>query len=345
MIDVDGKAFHATARWRQKEVGKIIAFAPALADHSMHYNPIDAVGRDPAAAWNEARLLADLLTGRNGPDEEARNFVAPAIYDVALNEAPERRHMGGVLARLACSNNQLDAWVAALSRSPHRELVRHGAALRELRPAKRDALVGRVLGELEVWRSPPIADSQRPLGLDAERPAPPRHALSLRRSPRHRPLRRGAADHRRADDRGAQSRQGGIARVDRHVVSRRACQPRPDGHRRARGRLRPGLRRAAVDVLREQRRHARRLSECRRHDRELRGALLRRARQRRPRRRSRCAWASSKACSAPRRGRCSPPPISPAPTSPARSSRWCDGQPPARLVLPGAPKAGQRRAR
>jgi type IV secretory pathway TraG/TraD family ATPase VirD4 len=65
--------------------------------------------------------------------------------------------MGGVIARLACSNNQLDAWVAALSRSPHRELVRHGAALRELRPAKRNALVGRVLGELEVWRSPPIA--------------------------------------------------------------------------------------------------------------------------------------------------------------------------------------------
>ena len=157
VIDVDGKAFHATARWRQKEVGKIIAFAPALADHSMHYNPVDAVSREPAAAWNEARLLAELLTGRNGPDEEARNFVAPAIYDVALNEAPERRHMGGVLARLACSSNQLDAWVATLSRSPYRELVRHGTALRELRPAKRNALVGRVLGELEVWRSPPIA--------------------------------------------------------------------------------------------------------------------------------------------------------------------------------------------
>jgi type IV secretory pathway TraG/TraD family ATPase VirD4 len=157
VIDVDGKAFHATARWRQKEVGRIIAFAPALADHSMHYNPLDAVGRDPAAAWNEAHLLADLLTGRNGPDEEARNFVAPAIYDVAINEAPARRHMGGVLARLACSSNQLDVWVATLSRSPHRELVRHGTALRELRPAKRDALVGRILGELEVWRSPPIA--------------------------------------------------------------------------------------------------------------------------------------------------------------------------------------------
>jgi len=158
VIDVDGKAFHATARWRQKEVGKIIAFAPALADHSMHYNPIDAVGRDPAAAWNEAHLLADLLTGRNGPDEEARNFVAPAIYDVALNEAADRRHMGGVLARLAGSNNQLDAWAATLSRSTYPELVRHGVALSGLRPARREALLGRVLGELAVWRSPPIAD-------------------------------------------------------------------------------------------------------------------------------------------------------------------------------------------
>src|SRR5262249_53595468 len=43
VLDIDGKAFHSTARWRQREVGKICAFAPALAGHSMHYNPIDAV--------------------------------------------------------------------------------------------------------------------------------------------------------------------------------------------------------------------------------------------------------------------------------------------------------------
>jgi type IV secretion system protein VirD4 len=158
VIDVDGKAFHATARWRQKEVGKIFAFAPALADHSMHYNPLDAISHDPGAAWSEARLLADLLTGRQGPDDEALDFVAPAIYDVAINEQPGRRHMGGVLARIACSPNQREAWAATLSRSPHRELVRHGAALRALPQATRDVLVKRILGELAVWQSAPIAD-------------------------------------------------------------------------------------------------------------------------------------------------------------------------------------------
>jgi hypothetical protein len=158
VIDIDGKAFHTSARWRQKEVGKIFAFAPTLADHSMHYNPIDAVARDPANAWSEARLLADLLTGRHGPDEEGRNFVAPAIYEVALNDRPERRHMRGVLARVACTDKQLEAWTAALARSPHRELVRHGKALRELAPDKREALVTRLMRELAVWQSPPIAD-------------------------------------------------------------------------------------------------------------------------------------------------------------------------------------------
>ena len=158
VIDVDGKAFHATARWRQKEVGKIFAFAPALADHSMHYNPLDAISHDPGAAWSEARLLADLLTGRQGPDDEALDFVAPAIYDVAINEQPGRRHMGGVLARIACSPNQREAWAATLSRSPHRELVRHGAALRALPQATRDVLVKRILAELAVWQAPPIAD-------------------------------------------------------------------------------------------------------------------------------------------------------------------------------------------
>jgi type IV secretory pathway TraG/TraD family ATPase VirD4 len=158
VIDVDGKAFHSTARWRQKEAGKIFAFAPALADHSMHYNPIDAVSRDPDAAWSEARLLADLLTGRQGPDEEARNFVAPAIYEVALSDRPERRHMRGVLARVACSGSQLEAWTAALAGSPRQELVRHGARLRELPAAKRAALVERIMAELAVWQSPPIAE-------------------------------------------------------------------------------------------------------------------------------------------------------------------------------------------
>jgi type IV secretion system protein VirD4 len=157
-IDLDGKAFNATARWRQKEVGKIFVFAPSLADHSMRYNPIDAVARDPDNAWTEARLLADLLTGRRGPDEEGRNFIAPAIFEVALNDRPERRHMRGVLARVACTDKQLEAWTAALARSPHRELVEHGRMLRDLAPATRQALVNRLMRELAVWQTPPIAD-------------------------------------------------------------------------------------------------------------------------------------------------------------------------------------------
>jgi type IV secretion system protein VirD4 len=158
VIDIDGKAFHATARSRKKDVGKIFAFAPALADRSLHYNPIDAVSCDPANAWREARLLADLLTGRAGPDEEARKFVAPAILDVALRDRPERRHMRGVVARVACAGKQLEAWTAALSRSPHQELARHAAALRALPQAKREALVERIMRELAVWQSPPLAD-------------------------------------------------------------------------------------------------------------------------------------------------------------------------------------------
>jgi type IV secretion system protein VirD4 len=158
VIDIDGKAFNTTARWRQKQVGKIFAFAPSLTDHTMHYNPLDAVSRDPATAWAEARLLADLLTGRPGPDEEGRTFVAPAIYDVALSDRPERRHMRGVIARIACAGKQLEAWTLALTRSPHEELVRHAKTLRELPAPRREALVSRLLRELAVWQSPPIAD-------------------------------------------------------------------------------------------------------------------------------------------------------------------------------------------
>ena len=157
-IDVDGKAFNATARWRQKEVGKIFVFAPSLAEHSMRYNPIDAVAGDPDNAWTEARLLADLLTGRRGPDEEGRNFIAPAIFEVALSDRPERRHMRGVIARIACTDQQLETWTATLGRSPHHELVEHGRILRELKPAARQTLVNRLMRELAVWQTPPIAD-------------------------------------------------------------------------------------------------------------------------------------------------------------------------------------------
>ncbi len=157
-IDVDGKAFHATARGRQREFGPIFAFAPALADHSMHYNPIDAVGRDPETAWSGARLLADLLTGRHGPDEEARSFLTPAIYDVALADRPERRRMHRVLARISCTDAKLESWLTALARSPSPELVRHGAALRDMPPEEREAIAGRIMRELAVWQSAPIAD-------------------------------------------------------------------------------------------------------------------------------------------------------------------------------------------
>ncbi len=158
VIDVDGRAFQASARRRQKELGKIFTFAPALTDHSMHYNPIDAVARDPDNAWNEARLLADLLTGQHGPDEEGRGYIAPAIYDVALSDQPERRHMRRVLARVACSERQLADWTEALACSPHPELVRHGQVLRDFEPKKRAALAARLMRELAVWQAPPIAD-------------------------------------------------------------------------------------------------------------------------------------------------------------------------------------------
>ena len=131
---------------------------PSLAEHSMRYNPLDAVARDPDNAWSEARLLADLLTGRRGPDEEGRNFITPAIFDVALGDRPERRHMRGVIARIACTDQQLEAWTATLARSPHRELVEHSRMLRELKPASRQALVNRLMRELAVWQTPPIAD-------------------------------------------------------------------------------------------------------------------------------------------------------------------------------------------
>jgi type IV secretion system protein VirD4 len=157
-IDVDGKAYNATARWRQKEVGNVFRFAPALPEESTRYNPIDAVARDPDNAWTEARLLADLLTGRRGPDEEGRSFVAPAILEVALNDRPERRHMRGVLARVACSDSQLEKWIVQLARSPHNELVEHGRMLRDLAPTRRQTLVNRLMRELAVWQSPPVAD-------------------------------------------------------------------------------------------------------------------------------------------------------------------------------------------
>jgi type IV secretory pathway TraG/TraD family ATPase VirD4 len=158
VIDVDGNAFQATARARKKTVGKICAFAPALAEHSMHYNPLDAVARDAARAWPEAHLLADLLTGRGGTDDAARNFLAPAILDVAINDRPERRHMRGVLARVTCTGQQLEAWRQNLARSRHPELVRHAETLRRLAPDQRAALVDRLLPELTVWQSPPLAD-------------------------------------------------------------------------------------------------------------------------------------------------------------------------------------------
>jgi type IV secretion system protein VirD4 len=63
-----------------------------------------------------------------------------------------------VLARVACTDKQLTSWTAALARSPHRDLVEHGRMLRDLAPAKRQALVNRLMGELAVWQTPPIAD-------------------------------------------------------------------------------------------------------------------------------------------------------------------------------------------
>jgi type IV secretion system protein VirD4 len=66
--------------------------------------------------------------------------------------------MRGVLARVGCTDQQLEKWIAQLARSPHRELVEHGKLLRELSSTKRRTLADRLTRELAVWQTPPIAD-------------------------------------------------------------------------------------------------------------------------------------------------------------------------------------------
>ena len=66
--------------------------------------------------------------------------------------------MRGVLARIACSDDQLDVLDRDAGPLAVPRARRHGRVLRELRSATRQALVDRLMRELAVWQTPPIAD-------------------------------------------------------------------------------------------------------------------------------------------------------------------------------------------
>jgi len=82
-LDIDGQGGSRHARWRRSRSEKYSRSRPGC-DAVDATNP-RPIGTDPTAGGNEARLLADLLTGVAARTPRRRDFIAPAIYDVAIN--------------------------------------------------------------------------------------------------------------------------------------------------------------------------------------------------------------------------------------------------------------------
>jgi type IV secretory pathway TraG/TraD family ATPase VirD4 len=165
VLDVKGEMLKQTRWWREANVGKTYVFDPASPEDSIRYNPIDEISKDPDAAWDDARRLADFLVIPSGShkqdsdyfDRRARDIVTAALLDVALYEAPEHRNMSGVLDRVYVSGEaKVREWCEHLVGTGNPQLALEASALAEMPERQRESVLDTARSSLEIWKSPAI---------------------------------------------------------------------------------------------------------------------------------------------------------------------------------------------
>lgn len=165
VLDVKGEMLRQTRQWREANVGKTYVFDPTSPEDSIHYNPIDEISKDPDAAWDDARRLADFLVIPSGSqkqdsdyfDRRARDIVTAALLDVALYETPEHRNMSGVLDRVYISGDaKIREWCEHLVETGNPQLALEASALAEMPERQRESVLDTARSSLEIWKSPAI---------------------------------------------------------------------------------------------------------------------------------------------------------------------------------------------
>ncbi|WP_316199186.1 type IV secretory system conjugative DNA transfer family protein [Bradyrhizobium sp. SZCCHNS2002] len=162
VIDIKTEALVATAKWRQQNVGPVIAFAPGKPKISSAYNPLDQVSDDGEWAWDDARKLADFLVVPKPGDPyfetRARDLLTVAVLDVALHEPSEHRNMHAVLDRLYLNEEQLADWLLGLEQSGIPQLRRQATALKIMPEKQREGVFDSARSHVEIWQSPALAN-------------------------------------------------------------------------------------------------------------------------------------------------------------------------------------------
>lgn len=159
VLDIKGEAYATTGKWRAANVGPVYVIEPAAADRSAKFNPLDFIDRDPDAAWEQARNIADLLIIPAGKADEyfegrARDMITTALLDVALSEEGSLRTMASVLDRLYLSDSeQLSEWFDHLAGLGVSQLRRQASALKGMPEKQREGILDSARRQLEIWQS------------------------------------------------------------------------------------------------------------------------------------------------------------------------------------------------
>lgn len=161
VLDIKGEIHAATAKWREKNMGKVYKFSPLDPANSHSYNPLVFVRNDPDYIWEDARFLADMMivpSGGNDPfwENTARDVLTAAIAYVVFYNGPDDRPMAKVLDIIYGIG--WDEMITALKTNVMVSSMRRmGNSLEEMEKKQRDSVLKTAQSSLSAWQGERIA--------------------------------------------------------------------------------------------------------------------------------------------------------------------------------------------
>jgi type IV secretion system protein VirD4 len=163
VLDVKPEIADLTSEWRDQNVGPVQVFMPGNAARTANFNPLDAVPKDPIAAYTAIGRLLPLLmvptdshSAKSFWEGRAAQLLQGALYDICLHGYQRRRDMSAVVDWFSPSKKDLQHQIEFLQGCGVRSLVRIGNQLESADEETRSNLYETVLRHIDVWGSPQL---------------------------------------------------------------------------------------------------------------------------------------------------------------------------------------------
>lgn len=160
VMDIKGENWAVTSD-RRDDYSRLFAFAPFKGLGS--WNPFNEIDEDQAGAWEDARMMSELLIISRGVEafweNEARNLLTGVILFVHLTREPDKKNMAEVRHLLTQVDEPFDLTLAEMASHQNSQVRRSADMFLHAEAKVKASIISTLNSQMGIWDSEQLANS------------------------------------------------------------------------------------------------------------------------------------------------------------------------------------------